>query len=292
MVWPMTNTSAVTRRGRRPGLLVVGAIGALATVATLTTGCGSDDTRAGSSTSSTTSGVTTALTGTSWTLATYSVVGTQTPAVAGAESTLDFGAESALAGSTGCNRFTGSWKAGPAESALSVVIGPMTQMACTSAELTSQEQAVLANLEAVATVTMQGDTLTLTGAQGPDLLTYSAVSKELPGTSWTASGVNNGRGGVETNAVTPTLTASFAEGGMLTGFGGCNNFRADYTTRASKITISAPASTKVSCGAEVDETERQYLAALQNSSTFEVSGNTLNLRDNLGATQVNFTPAQ
>ena len=123
------------------------------------------------------------------------------------------------------------------------------------------------------------------------VLTYTSVSNDLEGTKWTANGVNNGREAVE-GVGTEELTADFGADGKLSGFGGCNNYNATWSTDGSKITISALAATKKACGTEVDQREQQYFTALQAVATYEVSGSTLNMRDAEGATQVNFARAQ
>ena len=292
-------TARTAHRRRRPGILTVGAVvGALAAVTLLAAACGKDDAKATTTTqkpadkSTATTAAGGGLAGTSWSLATYSAAAGSTPAVTGADAVLDFAAAGRVSGSTGCNRFNGTWTEGTQAGSLTVKLGPMTMMACTSAELTAQEQAVMRNLADITAYAVKGSTLSLTDKDGNELLTYTAVSGELKGTNWTANGVNNGKTAVVGVADTAKLTASFGADGQLTGFGGCNNFTATYSTDGSKISITALAGTKKTCGTETDQLEQQYFTALQNSATYEVSGSTLNVRDSAGATQVNFSRAQ
>ncbi len=100
---------------------------------------------------------------------------------------------------------------------------------------------------------------------------YSADATTLVG-DWTATGVNNGSGGVETNAQTEALTATFAEDGSLSGSGGCNTFNAGYTVEgADGLTIGPIASTKMACPDEVMTAEDALLhRALERRDLFGV----------------------
>lgn len=91
--------------------------------------------------------------------------------------------------------------------------------------------------------------------------------------------------------MTEALTLDFGTEGSVTGFGGCNNFRGSYTLEGGVISFSEFASTEMSCEPDVMELEDKYLAALAAASVVERSGNTLNLRDDKGATQVAATLA-
>jgi len=76
--------------------------------------------------------------------------------------------------------------------------------------------------------------------------------------------------------ITPkTLKISFSEQNEVTGFGGCNSFFGSYTFEKGKISISNVASSKKFCGAEISNTERLFLSALNKSETIEFIDNTL-----------------
>ena len=260
----------------------------------LLTSCGQDDADPASSETTETTTTTVAgpeLQGTPWTLDTVSVTGSSTAAVGGVAATLDFGAAGKLSGSTGCNNFNGTWEAGPTADSLALTVGPSTMRGCTDPALSAQEEAILGGLPEVTSYVIEAGALELRDEAGTPLLSYTAESTDLTGTGWSATGVNNGRDAVVGIAEADTITAEFGDGGQLTGSGGCNTFSATWSTDGSSITISTPASTKETCGTEVDQTEQQYFAALANATTFERSGNTLTLRDATGATQVSFTAA-
>lgn len=257
------------------------------------TSCGSNTTSTssgGGSTAPTTAAADT-LSGTAWTLASYQgPAGKAVPAAPKANATLAFDANGGLGGSTGCNQFRGTYTLDA--QALAIQLGPMTQMACPGAVLTAQETAVVQLLPQVNGFSATADTLTLTGAGGAELLTYAAGLTGLEGTSWTATGVNNGTGGVETTALIESLTATFAADGAFSGFGGCNTVSGTYqTSGGSGLTITGLTSTKKACAADVDTLESQYIAALGRVTSYAISGNALTLRADDGAIQASYTLA-
>lgn len=263
---------------------------ALLTVGALTlAGCGgSTDPVSGASPSAASPSAAAAisLVGTSWTLASYAEKnGTQVPAVPAA-ATLSFGADGVLAGSTGCNRIVGTYV--QADSNLTIELGPMTKMACPP-DVTAQENAVVTNLARVASFT-SGSSLVLATADGATLLTYSPGLTSLAGTSWQATGINNGKDALEANAATSGVTAVFGEDGQLTGSGGCNSYSGSYTTAGTdQITLGPIAATAKACeDADVTLVEQQYFAALGNVTTYQLDGDTLTLRDDSGAAQATF----
>ena len=186
------------------------------------------------------------LAGTSWNLASYTGAdGTETPAVTEASvGTLTFLAGGRLAGSTGCNRFTGTFEQSGAD--LSIATGAMTEMACPG-PVGEQETAVIAALARVALAAVAADNLVLKDAQGAQLLIYAPGFAGLEGTSWTATGVNNGKQAVVSDATTSAITAQF---------GGCNSYTATWTTTPPDgLTISELGQTLMACEGDVQATE-------------------------------------
>jgi heat shock protein HslJ len=220
------------------------------------------------------------LTGTSWVLETL-----PGDAVPEAESTLSFAEDAQAFGSTGCNRFTATWQQDGA--ALTLQLGAVTQMAC-SPSLADQEQAVLSALADVATAEAGEQSLSLLDSSGAQLLLYAAGVSDLAGTAWTATGVNNQAGGVESTALTETATAEFAEDGTLGGFTGCRGFTAQWQASDGTISITDVTTDGPECDGDEAALEQNYLAALSNAATFAIEGSTLNLRDSDGATQVDY----
>jgi heat shock protein HslJ len=270
----------VTRPNRpvRPTGTALLVVVAVALTALIAGACGDDDV----SSSSTTTGGSSAgsLAGTNWVL---------TPAAEGGSApALDFDTTGHVSGSTGCNRFAGSYTQDG--SGLRVELGPVTKVACTAPAVEAQETKILGALPKVRGSKVSGDTLTLTGSGGATLLTYERVSSDLAGTSWRVLGVNE-NDAVVTSALTERLTADFGADGTISGNGGCNTFRGTYRVDGDAITISDLASTMMGCEQDVMATEQAYLAALQRATRSSVSGTTLELRDDRGALQVSLRSA-
>lgn len=288
----MTRTSSPSRSLRtslrRGGRALLGPMGGVVVLAALlavtAAACGDDSSSSTSrpSTSAKAGGASGkgSLAGSSWVL-TDAAPGGRPP-------TLDFLAGGRLTGSTGCNNVAGSYRQSGSGSALSITLGPMTKVACTDPAAQSQEDRILADLPKIQSFSRSGSTLELQGSGGTTLLTYQVVSQDLAGTSWTATGVNNGRGGVESTDQTGQLTAAFGTDGTVSGNAACNTFTGSYGSDGTTISITGLASTTRACEPDTGDLERQYLAALGRATAMKVTGDTLELRDGSGALQVSF----
>lgn len=246
-------------------------------------GCGSTSAPTGSEPVATAQ-----LAGTSWVLESYA--GPDGAAVAATTSgdvgTLVFAADGSFAGSTGCNRMAGTYAQDGAS--LTMASGPMTLRAC-EGPVADQEAAIVAALPLVTSFTLE-DTLVLQDADGATLLTYAAGLSSLAGTSWQATGINNGKEAVVSQVGTEKVTAVFGDDGTLSGTGGCNTYSGPYTTSGTdQITIGALAATEMACPEPAMEIEQMYFGALGNVATYRIEGTTLTLRDADGATQASFT---
>jgi heat shock protein HslJ len=259
-------------------------LAALPLVALLASACGDDDDDQASRASL----APVDLTGTRWVLSSY--VADDSDVATSAVAALDFGADGVtLNGSTGCNVFNGTYTQDGDD--LSIELGPMTLAACADEAANAQERAILDGLARVVSFTAAGQ-LALLDEDGVAVLLYDANTTGLEGTSWTATGVNNGTGGVESTALTLTISAAFAGGGALSGFAGCNRYNARYETSGSEgITITDVATTRMACAEDVMTLESQYTAALAKVTRYSISGATLTLRDADGATQVTYAAA-
>ena len=142
------------------------------------------------------------LTGKFWAL---SELGGEAP-VAGTGISAQFTADSRVAGSAGCNRYTGSYTVSGKNISFS---SPMasTMMMCEQAVM-DQESAYLAALGEAKTFAIQGDQLTLSGEDGAALAVFQAQSQELSGSSWEATLFNNGKQAAVSLLEGTTLTAS------------------------------------------------------------------------------------
>ncbi len=97
-----------------------------------------------------------------WKLVSYGPADKQTPAAAGVDTSIEF-KDGRVNGNVGCNSFGGDYKV----SGDQLSFGPImsTMMACLN-QSGDQEQGTLAVLKDTAKVSMSGDTLTLTSADG------------------------------------------------------------------------------------------------------------------------------
>ena len=227
------------------------------------------------------------LAGTSWVLTGYATAGgnIRPVAVGAAPATLALGAGGSASGSTGCNRFAGSYT--QSGSALTVDPGATTEIAC-APPVMAQERAVLEGLSAVRSFGVAAEVLTLRDGAGAVVLTYASGTTELAGTSWRATGINNGTGAVVTSADTTRVTAVFGRNGTLSGDGGCNSYSATWATSGDAgLTLGPISSTQMACDAMT--TEGLYFAALGAVTSYRLEGDGLTLRDASGATQVTYT---
>jgi heat shock protein HslJ len=109
----------------------------------------------------------------------------------------------------------------------------------------------------------------------------------LTGAPWRVTGVNNGRGGVESVVQGTQLSLMFGEDGTASGETGCNTFRGPYTVTGDTIGFGALATTRRACLSDAAAVQEQsFLAALAASRRFELAGGRLTLRNDAGATQV------
>lgn len=107
-------------------------------------------------------------------------------------------------------------------------------------------------------------------AQSPD----PAHGGVLDGTSWAVTEIAGtpGSGG----------TLVFTDGGAG-GFGGCNNFRTEYTADATTLVFGPIATTMMACDQPIMDFETSYLGALATVATYVTDGATLTMSDASGA---------
>ena len=214
------------------------------------------------------------------------------PVLAEAAVTLNFGADGTLSGSDGCNQYNTTYTVSRSSLTISQPIAT-TRMACEEGVM-QQGSAYLEALGRAASYQKQGGKLTLAGADGAPLATFSAQSTDLAGTSWDVISYNNGQQAVVSVMAGSPLTANFSPDGDLTGFAGSNDYNAGYVTSGTdSIEFGPVASTRKFCDqpAGVMEQETQYLAALSTAATFRIDGGKLELRTADGAIAASFARA-
>ena len=229
------------------------------------------------------------LPGSSWKVMNYNngkqaVVGLLT----GSEISLNFGTDGRLSGNSGCNTYNGGFEA--SGNALKVGQLVSTMMACAAPEgVMEQEQQYLAALQNAATYEIAGDTLTIRDASGAmQVVAKASTPAGLPGSSWKVMNYNNGKQAVVGLLTGSEISLNFGTDGRLSGNSGCNTYNGGFEISGNALKVGPLVSTQIACDqpAGVMEQEQQYLAALQNSATYEIAGDTLTIRDASGAMQV------
>jgi heat shock protein HslJ len=162
-------------------------------------------------------------------------------------------------------------------------------MACVG-EADAVEADYLARLGQAATWAITDGTLTLSDGAGQVVLSYTeSVPVSLAGTTWSATGINNGKEAVTSLVADTSVTAEFSEDGTLSGNAGCNTYNGTYEVSGTSMTIGPLATTKKACVPDVNEQEANYLAALSRVTTYTIRGDQLELRDDGGALQAGYT---
>jgi heat shock protein HslJ len=243
------------------------------TKSTTTTAAASAATTIGSTPASspTSTGGAAAVEGTTWTLTSDSKLGVDLGTV-DVTMRLENGT---VAGSSGCNRFTGSYTL----DGQSLTIKPgvaSTMMACPDPQM-AVEQAFLRLLPTMTTAQVSGETLQLSDASGQPILVFQQVSGEqaIAG-DWTVTAVRTANA-VSSPVPGSELTLSFASG-TASGYAGCNQFTGGYTLTGEDLTIGPLASTRRACAdPAVSQQETDYLAALQATASFSATSQMLTL---------------
>jgi heat shock protein HslJ len=120
-------------------------------------------------------------------------------------------------------------------------------------------------------------TLTAAGDSDPALTFAAAPAPRLDGVTWEVTGFNNGRHAVVSPLNGTALTLAF-QGGSVSGSGGCNTFRAPYKRDGGSLTIGPVAATRKVCdGKGVMQQEREFLAALESTTTWAIDRDLLDL---------------
>jgi len=221
---------------------------------------------------------------TEWLLATLAGA----PVASGTNVTLGFGLAQA-SGFGGCNQFTTSYIT---DGSHGLMFGDIaaTRMACDPAS-NAFESTYYENLAKVARFALAGGNLTLLDRANSIVLTYGPAPQATVEGPWNVTAVNNGQSAVSSVPTGVSGAMSFLASGTIEGFGGCNDFSGAYTVKGDTITIGPLMTTRKACGEPADTFEMQFLAALQKSTKWSVSGANLDLRDDSGAQQVAATSA-
>ncbi len=149
-----------------------------------------------------------------------------------------FGADGTLAGSSGCNHFTGSYTVDGGDVTISALSA--TTMACASPELQAQETDYLAALSASSEWAQDGTDLVLVDSTGvgrdTTVMLSAAIEPSYIGT-WDVTGYDMGNGSVVSPVPGASLTAVFSGAGTIEGSSGCNTYAGPASVSGWSMTI-------------------------------------------------------
>jgi heat shock protein HslJ len=179
-----------------------------------------------------------------------------------------------ISGFSGCNQFFGPYTLDRDRVVIGRLAGSM--MACEERSM-AVENAVHAALAGTFRYVLAGHRLTLLSGTEPVLTFQAEPAPALEGVTWKITGFNNGRQAVVSPLSGTALSVTFKEG-FVEGSAGCNTFRATYTAQAYRIVIGPAAVTGMTCaGADVMQQEREFLSALQSTTTWGFDGRLLDM---------------
>ena len=187
-----------------------------------------------------------------------------------------------VTGSTGCNRYFGSYQLMGGES-VQISQPGLTMMACPE-KIAAQEHQYLKNLADINFFLLQGDKVELLDAHRQVRLIFKNLPPlALEQTEWQMTGINNGTGGVVSSAHTGKANLQFIDG-KLQGNSGCNALTASYQIKGSEISIDPVSSTRKLCPEnDLMIQEQQMLQALTKVVRYQIRANQLRLVNGNGS---------
>lgn len=217
------------------------------------------------------------LKGTAWIL---SSLGARMPPTGGTATARFDG--SRVQGTNGCNRYSAPVVIQGSNMEISSKAAT-TNMACPP-DIMKLADAFMTALASARSYRITGHQLYLLDADAAVLATFSAQSQSLGGTSWHATGINNGKDAVVSLVAGTSVTMHFATDGKVAGSGGCNKYTSTYTQDGGKLTFTSAAATRRICAAAgVMEQEQAFFKALESVATARIEGDQLELRTADGA---------
>jgi heat shock protein HslJ len=212
-----------------------------------------------------------------------------------------FTADGKMAGSSGCNEYSGLYTLHG--TTLGITQVKSTKMACEPDTMT-QENQYLALLPKVSTYEMNGDQMVLYTMLGEKILQYkksqaatiTATPKSTPLVSprtlvgtWVLKSYTDGKGGAVPVLSVAPVNAKFQQDGSLIGSSGCNQYSTTYSTSGESISISQAASTRMACEPAVMAQETAYLTLLPKAGKFVIFGDSMTLYDTTGAVLLSYS---
>jgi heat shock protein HslJ len=213
----------------------------------------------------------TSLENTSWQLMT---LGDSQP-LAEKSITLEFGDNNHLSGSSGCNRYMGSFSTKGNQFSVKSPLGS-TMMACPD-DLMKQEQQFLQALSAGKSYKINANgELEIQYREGSrnkrlkfsPLKTSSAEQKmPLKNTSWQLMATGQSLPKTE-----KPITLTFSENNRLAGSSGCNRYMGSFKVTGNQFEVKSPlASTRMACPEVLMKREKQFLEALSAAKSYQIN---------------------
>jgi polar amino acid transport system substrate-binding protein len=131
-----------------------------------------------------------------------------------------------------------------------------------------------------------------TAKQGQEVTVVEpGPSNPLANTNWAATNFYDAASGGVVGILPGTaLTASFGEGGDISGSSGCNDFAGNYSADGSSLNISAGSTTRLACEVPkgIMEQEAAYLSALNSAAGFSMEAGELYILDGSGSAIIEY----
>jgi heat shock protein HslJ len=196
--------------------------------------------------------------------------------------------DAALAGSTGCNSFSGPVEVGDDGSFEAGNL--MTTLAGCPDDLGTQEGLILSHMSNADTWTVNGDTGSLSSS-GVVVLALRRIDTSLAGSFWMVASINNQSGGVQSILADTEPTLGFQTDGLLFGTTGCNDLTGVYNFKDLSIEIREIDVNRGFCQTPdgVMNQEQNMVAVLESAATYTITGSSLNLGDANGQTMLSAT---
>jgi heat shock protein HslJ len=177
-----------------------------------------------------------------------------------------------VSGSAGCNQFKASYEVDGENLELGDIAASL--MACPPLA-DPVEREYLETLRAVDGWRMENGELVLVDEDGEDLLRFGEPS--LAG-SWAVTSFRR-KDAVESPIENTYLTAVFGDDGIVAGSTGCNDYEATYTVERNHMRIRKPTVDSNRCDTPegIMRQQREYLAALPLTRSYEIGGSKLTL---------------
>jgi len=185
--------------------------------------------------------------------------------------------DASISVNAGCNTLVGGYTI--EGDTLQAPVLAMTQMACDPA-LMDQDTWLSETFSGSPTLVLEGDDLTVTGADGSTITFLDAVVAEpaqpLEGTRWVVDGLLANEG-ISTVPLGAEAAITITDGTAAVE-AGCNTGSAAVEITETTITFGPLALTRMACGPEQTELENAVVAVLSGEVTYTIDSSTLQLR--------------